>query len=233
MVDTGVAIRGGKVLTEGGVVNISSIPGGCDECCCNECEFCDGCTLPGDSPGCPPNCCTPDVLDVNLSGWDVSLCTNCFDCTPATLESMQFQTLNIDGNFCLDQDITPPFSNPCRYKIKILNAGIIKCHIFTNNCSDSPTPQDCVFDLTITVERINATTWEVKMVMSFPTSCGPPPACGSLLDFTTFKTTRVEALCKTAFSVTQSASCTCSLGPSNGAQLTSAGTVTVTPCGTC
>jgi len=76
MVTTGVAIKGGKVLTEGGFVNIAPIIAGCDICC--------GAPLPS------------DVLDIVQDGLHIWVCGDIG--APASDNIQQGKRLKTDGS---------------------------------------------------------------------------------------------------------------------------------------
>ena len=220
MATTGLAIKGGKLLTRDGKINITSAAG-CDNCCCLECEFCEGCSV-AEEPNCvncgaPAGCCTPCEVEVVVSGVDAAKCVNC---RIAGGQGYEINSLSLDGTHCATQ------VSPCVWEIRIIDGANISGRTVFNldaPCGGTVCETRNV-DIRIQVIR-TAGSWFVEIRDAAPTVL----ICGAAIAGFVFNGSLVgSADCKATHGPISN-TITCS-GAGNTDAWSDGGTVTITPC---
>lgn len=257
MANTGVVVRGGKLLNENGKVNVARFGEGCF-CCgdlpCNECEFCafgppperEPCDKPTESPGCPTDCCTPRTVRAVVSGWNASICTQCYECS--TNNGVKYTDLSFDGTYCLADNFIScpenPTFTPTACNWLSVSSGLptpsgggrlsMECFGITvpTPCSPPISTSSCVVRIFIFLRRLDFNVWRVQLRASFDGTC--PLRCTSAIGTPTslFFEQFVEVEnCKDSFVITNTTNCGClGLGGDDAGNPASAGTITFTPC---
>lgn len=223
--------NGSIAMNAAGAIRLLDDSETCPECCdpldCLECVNCEPCDKPTESPGCPPDCCTPRTLRVVLSGFNAAICLNCYNCTGGGLggSSAKFLVLRFDGTFCFEKF----GSTSCIYEKKFVGSIDVRCFEGTplGNCDVGGV--ECLLDNRIEIERLAASTWRVRMFIEQTTACAEN--CSDVCCGLWFEKSIVVSKCDTAFAVTNTNSCVCLSAPlAVIGSPADGGTITVTPC---
>lgn len=232
MVDLLLNDDGSFAVTSGGALLLVTDGVGCEQCepiACVECPNCEPCNKATESPCCPPDCCTPRTLRVVLSGFDSSVCLNCYNCNGTVGpggSSAKYLALNFDGTFCIPQS----GGDPCNYfkKLNTQNVDVECLEASALGFCDDP-GSICVLDLEINIDRLASSIWRVRMNIGISFSCAGAP-CDDLIGLWFEKTVTVSK-CDKPFVMTNTTSCVCLSSPlADIGNPASGGTVTVTPC---
>lgn len=224
MATTGVAVKGGKLLTRDGKVNITAASD-CDNCCCLECVNCVGCSG-AEEPNCancgaPAGCCTPCEVEVVISGVDAGRCVNCRIDGP---QPFAVNSLSVDGTHCVQQ------VSSCRWATRIVDAANISGRAEFNFGSSPCSGATCEtrnVDAVLFVDLF-PNDWSVKIVIAnlgeiivVETLCGTTISGHDIFDG--FLGGRVD--CKSSHGpISNALICT------NINSWSDAGTATITPC---
>ena len=151
----GLAIRGGKLLREGGKVNIADKSAGCSACCetgvCAECEHCSGCDEEN-SPGCPtPACCTPNRISAVISDVESfdGVCINSADGLSRRVDGAP------DPNRTV---ILVQTADPCVWRATVPNSGTVSVWLGAG-CAGAPLATIPMSSPLIYELRRTATQW--------------------------------------------------------------------------
>lgn len=130
----GLAIRDGKLLREGGKLNIADKAAGCTACCeaavCSECQHCSGCDEEN-RPGCPTaSCCTPNRISAvisNVQSFD-GVCINGNDGLSRRVDGAP------DPNRTV---ILVQTADPCLWRATVPNSGTLSIWL-APGCNGNP-----------------------------------------------------------------------------------------------